>query len=97
MSMRRSRHWLRRMPISISTKLSQLACLGGVMELQPAQDAPRLRRGESLVKGARGVGGEIVQHDPDFLGLGEVHVGEFAHAQGEILRRAPIRDFHLAP
>ena len=67
------------------------------MELQPAQDAPRLARGESLVEGACGVGGEIVQHDADFLGLVEVHVGEFAHAQSEVLRRAPIRDLHLAP
>lgn len=26
-----------------------------------------------------------------------MHAGKFAHARGEILRGAPLRDFHLAP
>lgn len=66
---RRSRNWLPSTPISISTMLSQLACFGDVVELEPAQQAARFGRQEGLVKRADGVGGHIVQHGPDALCL----------------------------
>ena len=43
------------------------------------------------------MGGQIVQHDPYFLGLWEVDIGKLAHAFGEILRGPSLCDFHLAP
>ena len=49
-AMRRSRHWLRSTPISISTMLSQLGVLGDKMELQPAQHATRFTSGKGLVE-----------------------------------------------
>ncbi len=46
--------------------------LWGVVELQAAQHAPSFGRGEGAVKGGGAVDREIVEHDPDLLGLGEV-------------------------
>jgi hypothetical protein len=43
------------------------------------------------------VGGEIVHHDADFLGLGEVNIADLTHALGEVLGSASIGDFHFAP
>ncbi len=48
------------------------------MELKAAQDTPRFWRWEGLVKRAGRVGRQIVEHDPDFLDLGEVQVDEIA-------------------
>jgi hypothetical protein len=41
---------------------------------------------ECLVERAGGVGGQIIEDDADARGLGEVHVGEVAHAGGEVER-----------
>ena len=71
--------------------------LGDVMELQSAQHPSRFVGREGLVERAGGMGRQIVEHHPDALGLGIVNVGEFAHAGGEVLRRAALGDLHLAP
>jgi hypothetical protein len=36
------------------------------------------------------MGRQVVEHDPDRLGLGEVDVDEVSHAVGEVLGRAPV-------
>jgi hypothetical protein len=43
----------RKTPISISTILSQLACLGGEVELQATQDAMSFWRRDGFIEGAR--------------------------------------------
>ena len=43
------------------------------------------------------MGRQIVEHHPDALGLRIMDVGEFAHADGEVRRRAALGDLHLAP
>jgi hypothetical protein len=93
--MRRSRHWLRSRPISISTMLSWESYLG-VVELQVLQDAVRLGRRESLVERTRRMGRQIAEHDADQLGLGIVNVDEIAHAYSEVqaVRRSVTLDVH---
>lgn len=71
--------------------------LGRVVELKPPQHPARLRRRECLVQRTGRVGGEIVHHNRDFLGLWEVDIADLSHAFGKILRRAPVCDLHLAP
>ena len=39
----------------------------------------------------------IVEHHPDALGLRIMEVGEFAHADGKVGRRAALGDLDLAP
>ena len=48
-------------------------------ELQPARQARRLRRRERLVQRGAGVGAEVVHHQRDPLGLGEVLLHQPAH------------------
>jgi len=67
------------------------------MELQAAEHTPGFGRGEGAVEGGGAVGREIVEHDADLLGLGEVDVGELAHASGEVRRGASFGDLDLAP
>jgi hypothetical protein len=40
---------------------------------------------------------QSVQHHANTLGLRIVNVAELAHAVSEILRRAPLCDFHVGP
>ena len=40
---------------------------------------------------------QIVEHHADALGLRIMEVGEFAHADGEVRRRATLGDLDLAP
>ena len=40
---------------------------------------------------------EVVQHDPDLLGLGIVDVDEFAHAFGKVAGRPLVGDLDPAP
>jgi hypothetical protein len=40
---------------------------------------------------------EVVQHDPDLVGLGIVDVDEFAHAFGEVAGRPLLGDLDPAP
>src|ERR1700758_23804 len=71
--------------------------LGRVMELQAAQDAMRLGRGEGFVEGPRGMRRQIVEHDADPLGLGIMKVHEITHAFGEVARGAAVGDLDRAP
>ena len=50
--------------------------LGDEVELEPAQDASGLLGREGLVQGAGRMGRQIVEHDPDALGLGIMDLGE---------------------
>ena len=69
MPIRRSRHWPRSTPISISTKLIQLACLG-------IEHAACFASWKSLVGRIGRVGRQVVEDDPDHLGFRIVHVSE---------------------
>src|SRR5215207_7403325 len=71
--------------------------LGGVVELEAAQDAPGFGRIESLVEGAGRVARQVVLDDPDRVGVWIVNIDEFAHALGVILGGAPLGDLDLAP
>ena len=71
--------------------------LGGVVEFQTAKHAPGFRRGQSAVKGRRAVGRELVEHDADLLGLGEMDIAKLAHAFSEVRCRAALGDLDLAP
>src|SRR5271156_4360627 len=71
--------------------------LGGVVELQAAQNSPGFGRSECLIEGAHGVGRQIVLHDADASGVGIMNIDEFAHALGVILRGPPLSDLDLAP
>ena len=71
--------------------------LGGVVEFQTAKHAPGFRRGQSAVKGRRAVGRELVEHDADLLGLGEMDIAKLAHAFSEVRCRTARGDLDLAP
>ena len=71
--------------------------LGGVVELEAAQDAASFGGREGLVEGAGRVGRQIVQHDADALGMGIVDIDEIAHALGEVFGGAPLGDLDVAP
>src|SRR5215204_5747111 len=58
--------------------------LGGVVELEAAQDAPGFGRIESLVEGAGRVARQVVLDDPDRVGVWIVNIDEFAHALGKV-------------
>jgi hypothetical protein len=70
---------------------------GDVVELQSAQQASCFLSRECLVERAGGVSGQIIEDDADARGLGEVHVGEVAHAGGEVERSPAGGDLDLAP
>ncbi len=95
--MRRSRHWPRSTPISISTIFSQLACLGVYMKLQTLKDAVRFGCREGFIQGPGGMGRKIVQHDPDLVGIWIVDIGQIAHAGSKILRGSLICYLHIPP
>ena len=67
------------------------------MEFEPAQHPPRLTRRKGLIERAGRMRRQIVEHDPDALGLGEVNVGDFTHAGGEVHCCPAVGDFDLAP
>jgi hypothetical protein len=74
------------------------ACmLGGVVELEPPEHAARLGRREGDVESGGGVGGEVVEDDADVLGFWEVDIDKLAHAKGEVVSGAMIRDLDPAP
>src|ERR1700724_3436707 len=50
--------------------LAPAVVFGRVVELQPAQQPSGLRRRKGLVEGAGGMGREVIEDDPDLLGLG---------------------------
>ena len=70
---------------------------GGVVEFRTAKHAPGFRRGQSAVKGRRAVGREVVGHDADLPGLGEMDIARPAHAFSEVRCRAAPGDPDLAP
>jgi hypothetical protein len=65
------------------------------VELKPPEYPAGLARREGGVEGSRGVSGEIIDRQADALGLREVDIDEFAHAQGaaqpDQLRAMPIK------
>jgi hypothetical protein len=65
---------------------------GRVVELQPAQQPPGLGRRKGLVERAGGMGREVIEDDPDLLGLGIMDIGKLAHAVGEVAGRAMVGD-----
>jgi hypothetical protein len=71
--------------------------LGREVEFQAAQDAVGFRRRKGFVKCAGGMGREIVENDPDDVGLGVMEIDEIAHACGKILGGAPFSDLDPAP
>lgn len=67
------------------------------MELNAAKDAPGLGGREGGIKRGSGVSGQVVQHDPDTLGFGEMDIAELAQALGEIGGSPAVGDLHFAP
>ena len=68
-----------------------------VVELQPLHETPGLRRGKDFVEGRRGMGIEVVQHDENLLGFGEVAIDERLHTAGKIWLGPSLCDFDVAP
>ena len=68
-----------------------------VVELKPPEHAARFGRWERGVESGGGVGGEVVEDDADALGLWEVDIDELAHAKGEVISGAMIRDLDPTP
>jgi predicted metal-dependent phosphotriesterase family hydrolase len=54
------------------------------VELQAAEDALGFWRWKGFVKCARGMGREIVENDPDDIGLRVMEIDQIAHACGKI-------------
>jgi hypothetical protein len=71
--------------------------LWDIVELQSAKDPSCFARREGLVQRAGRVGGQIVEDHTNSICLGKVHIAEFAHANGEVLRGPPVGDLYLAP
>src|SRR5580692_5326510 len=71
--------------------------LGGVVELQAAQDAPRFGGRERLVEGAGRVGRQVVLHNADVLGLGIMDIDELAHELSVVFCCPSFGDLDLAP
>src|SRR3546814_2682015 len=67
------------------------------VELQPAEEAMGLRRGEGLVESPGRVRGQVVHDHPDLVSVGEADVDEIAHLLGKVDGRAPPGDRDLAP
>ena len=57
-----------------------------VMPFEPFCEPPRLGRGECFIQRGFGMGIEVVLHQPDLLGLGEVDIGQFHEDLGIIHR-----------
>ena len=43
------------------------------------------------------MGGQVVEHDPDALGLREVEIDEFAHAEREVVSGSPLGHLDASP
>src|SRR3546814_6418582 len=54
------------------------------VELQPAEEAMGLRRGEGLVESPGRVRGQVVHDHPDLVSVGEADVDEIAHLLGKV-------------
>src|SRR3546814_3037860 len=95
---------IRRPPISTRTDTlfpyTTLFRSAGVLrrevELQPAEVAMGLRRGEGLVESPGRVRGQVVHDHPDLVSVGEADVDEIAHLLGTVDGRAPPGDRDLA-
>ena len=94
---RRSRHWRTITPISISTMLSQLACLGVKWNSRRLEDPARFRRCKRLVQSGCGMRREVVEHHADPFGVGIVLVDEVAHALGEVEARSSVGHLGVSP
>ena len=70
---------------------------GGVVPLQLLQDAPGLLRREGLIERGRLVHVEIVEHQHDALGGGEVHIDQLAQLVGDVERGALRGHRDVAP
>ena len=77
--------------------LSQLACFGGVVELEATQDAAGLGGRKGLIEAAEGMDRQVVLHDTDAGGLGVMDIDDFAHAVSIVHGCAPFSDLDLAP
>lgn len=67
------------------------------MELNALQQPASLVSWDCLVEYAGRMGRQIVEHYANAIGLGIVHVGEFAHALGHVGGGSMPGDLHLAP
>jgi hypothetical protein len=57
----------------------------GVMDFQFGRETTRFGGREGVVKGGRGVSGEVVHHQDDFLGVGILDVDHVLHEMGKSL------------
>ena len=64
--------------------------LGGVVELQAAQNSPGFGGRECLIEGTGRVGRQVVLHDSNARGIGIMDIDEFAHALGVVFCRPPF-------
>ena len=71
--------------------------LGGVVELQAAQNSPGFGGRERLIKGAGRVGRQVVLDNPDARSIGIMDIDKFAHALGVVFCCPPLGDLDLAP
>jgi hypothetical protein len=69
--------------------------LGHIVEFQPAQHPSGFAGRKGLVERAGVMCGQVVQHDPNPLGVREVAVSQLAHAFGEVHRGAAVSDLTL--
>jgi len=65
--------------------------LGGIVELQAAQNSPGFGRCECLIEGAGRVGRQVVLYDPDARGIWIMDIDKFAHTLIVVFRRPPDR------
>ena len=68
-----------------------------VVELDAAEQASRLGCRECGVEGGGGMGRQVVEDDPDTLGLWKVEIDEFAHGDGEVVGGAALGNLDVAP
>ena len=56
-----------------------------------------MRRRKGVIERTGGMGREVIEDDPDLLGLGIMDIEKLAHALGEVASRAMLGDLDLAP
>jgi hypothetical protein len=71
--------------------------LGGVVELEAAQNSPGFRGRKCLIEGAGRGGRQVILHDPDARGIRIMDIDEFAYAPGVVFCRPTLGDLDLAP
>jgi hypothetical protein len=89
-------HSRERVLSSILAILSQLACLGGGVNLQLLCDSHRLGWSERLVQRANGMRVQVVHHQHDFLRVGISLVDQFTHALGKVDPPPMLGHFHVS-